>query len=165
MPVIAAVYGQALVEYQWNRASDRNILAFVLLRCRHLPPRSGKADCDLHQRIEYAANIRFVSLAGNRWKMKLAWTSKLCLLTSTTQSNGNDYYDGDIRVLIFTSGSNKNIFSAADVPGKDAHRKPTIKLVQCTMDLTPIVHASTIWSLATIPFLTVLPSVLLAVIP
>lgn len=63
---------------------------------------------------KYAANIRFVSISGS--PIDTAPISSLGCPAPTKQGNGNDYYNGDIRVAI--PGTNVPVFGGASlVPG------------------------------------------------
>lgn len=63
---------------------------------------------------KYAANIRFVSISGS--PIDAVAVSALACPPPTQQSNGNDYYNGDIRVAI--PGTNMPVFGGTNlVPG------------------------------------------------
>ena len=140
MPVIAAVYWASAsgVPVEQGIRSKYISVCFIGDAVTSRPDRVKQIVTYIKE-FEYAANIRFVSLSGNRLEDEASMSIKnLACSPPMTQLNGNDYYNGDIRVLIFTSGSNKNIFSAADVPGKGCTQKnPPSSWSNAPWDLTP----------------------------
>lgn len=69
-------------------------------------------------RFEQAANIRFVTLSGQRLVAEAGVGGNLNALACplpTTQPNGNHYYAGDVRVALWNT--NVNVDPPGNVPG------------------------------------------------